>query len=45
MFELAAGVPDAVAILDDAGNVIGWDDAAANAYLTDHGLPRLDREN
>ena len=30
---LAAGVPDAVAILDAAGNLIGWDETAAHAYL------------
>ena len=36
--ELAAGVPDARAILDADGDLIGWDESAANAYCAEHGL-------
>ena len=31
--EIAAGVPDALAILDADGNLIGWDERAADCYL------------
>lgn len=36
--ELAAGVPDAVAVYDAEGNLIDWDESAADAHLTRHGL-------
>ena len=36
--ELAAAVPDALAVLDDAGGLIGWNESAAHAYLAEHGL-------
>ena len=29
----SADVPDAVALLDEDGNVIGWDESLANAYI------------
>jgi len=38
---LAAAVPDAVAVFDDAGGVIGWDFSAACGYLEQHGLQRV----
>lgn len=30
--ELAFGVPDALAVLDGAGGIIGWDESAAHDY-------------
>lgn len=36
--ELAAGVPDAVAVFDAAGELVGWDESAAHAYQRTHGL-------
>lgn len=35
---VAAGVPDAVAIRGSNGNLIGWDESEANAYLARHGM-------
>jgi hypothetical protein len=32
LIALAAGVPDAVAVLED-GALVGWDESAAEAYL------------
>lgn len=34
-----AAVPDGVAVHDDAGELIGWDESAVCAYLAEHGLP------
>lgn len=31
------GVPDGVAVLDTHGQLIGWDEAAAHAYLAERG--------
>jgi hypothetical protein len=39
VFALAADVPDAVAVLDAAGNLIGWDETAAHDYCRRVGLP------
>lgn len=36
---IAAGVPDALAVLDARGDVVGWDESAACAYLAACGLP------
>ena len=35
--ELAAGVPDAVAVVED-GVLVGWDESAAHRYEIGHGL-------
>ena len=35
--ELAAGVPDAVAVVED-GVLAGWDESAAHRYELEHGL-------
>lgn len=35
---LAAAVPDAVAVLDAAGGLVGWDETEAHLYLEQHGL-------
>jgi hypothetical protein len=32
-------VPDAVAVHDDAGELVGWDESAAHAYLVANDLP------
>ena len=34
---LAAGVPDAVAVVED-GVLVGWDESAAHRYEIGHGL-------
>ena len=34
----ASRAPDALAVLDSDGRVIGWDEAAADHYLGEHGL-------
>lgn len=36
--ELAAAVPDALAVLDGDGNLIGWDESEAHAYLRVHSM-------
>jgi hypothetical protein len=36
--EIDAGVPDAVAVRDGAGELVGWDESAVHAYLAAHGL-------
>ena len=36
--ELAAAVPDALAVLDAEGNLTGWDESAAHRYELEHGL-------
>lgn len=35
--ELAASVPDAVAVVED-GVLVGWDESAAHRYELEHGL-------
>lgn len=35
----ALGVPDAIAINDADGQLVGWDESAAHAYLAECGLP------
>ncbi|MGE3844114.1 MAG: hypothetical protein AB7I50_21285 [Vicinamibacterales bacterium] len=37
--EVAAAIPDAVAVRDEAGELVGWDETAAHAYLAELGLP------
>jgi hypothetical protein len=32
-----AGVPDALAVVDAEGALIGWDESAAHAYLAERG--------
>ncbi|MBN3458793.1 hypothetical protein JNN96_32675 [Mycobacterium sp. DSM 3803] len=32
-------VPDAVAVFDEAGELVGWDESAAHAFLAACGLP------
>ncbi|MGV0991105.1 MAG: hypothetical protein ACOYB7_02520 [Mycobacterium sp.] len=39
--EMAAEVPDASAVLDDAGGLIGWDESEAQEYLAVQGLSAL----
>lgn len=34
-------VPDAVAVFDDAGELVGWDESAAHTFLDACGLPSL----
>lgn len=34
-----AGVPDAIAMHDADGQLVGWDESAAHAYLAERGLP------
>jgi len=36
---IAAGVPDALAVTDGHGNLIGWDESPCCAYLAAHGRP------
>jgi len=36
--ELAAGVPDAIAVLDTGGNLVGWDESAVHAYEAFNGM-------
>ena len=36
--ELAARVPDAVAVCDENGRLIGWDESLYSAYLAEHAL-------
>lgn len=34
-----AGVPDAVAVHDTAGELVGWDESAVHAYFAERGQP------
>ncbi len=36
--EIAAGVPDDLAVLDDAGGLVAWDESAAHDYESRHGM-------
>lgn len=36
---IAAGVPDALAVLDHHGSLIGWDESLCCEYLAAHGMP------
>lgn len=36
---VAAGVPDARAVLDGDGGLLGWDESPCCAYLAGHGMP------
>jgi len=36
---LAAGVPDAVTVLNGADGLLGWDESPCCAYLAAHGMP------
>lgn len=36
--ELAAGVPDDLAVLDANGNIVGWDQSASHQYEVEHGI-------
>lgn len=36
--EVAAAIPDAVAVHDEMGELVGWDETAPHAYLTERGL-------
>lgn len=43
--EADAGVPDAVAVFDDDGELIGWDESAVHAYYAERGISgRCDEE-
>ena len=36
---LAAGIPDALAVLDAHGDLVGWDESDCCAYLAARGMP------
>lgn len=36
--ELAVGTPDALAVTDPQGNLIGWDESAVHAYKAANGM-------
>ncbi len=36
--EVAAGVPDDLAVLDGTGNIVGWDQSASHRYEVEHGM-------
>ena len=36
--ELAFGVPDAMAVHDAEGNLVGWDESAVHAYEAANGM-------
>lgn len=36
--ELAAGTPDALAVLDTEGNLVGWDESNVHAYEAANGM-------
>lgn len=37
--DASTGVPDALAVYDEAGELIGWDGSATCAYLAERGHP------